>query len=78
MYLITYKEFTEFLQSESIAHGQAIITNTPCIVEFRRGEILKAKIEVVDKAVYKWNLKYGLKNFKDSKNKYWIRGKEWQ
>lgn len=76
MYLVDYKEFTSFLTSESITFNQAVITTVPCIVEFRRKEILKAKVEVVDKSVYKWNNIYGLKNFKESRNKYWIRGKE--
>jgi hypothetical protein len=76
MYLVNYKEYCEFLNSENIAFNRAVITTTPCIVEFRRGEILKAKVEVVDKSVYKWNNIYGLKNFKESRNKYWIRGKE--
>lgn len=77
MYLVNYKEYCDFLNSENIAFNQAVITTVPCIVEFRRGEILKAKVEVVDKSVYKWNNIYGLKNFKESLNKYWIRGKEW-
>jgi hypothetical protein len=76
MYLVNYKEYCEFLNSENISFNRAVITTTPCIVEFRRGEILKAKVEVVDKSVYKWNNIYGLKNFKESRNKYWIRGKE--
>jgi len=78
MYLVNYKEFTDFLQSENIVNTQVVIFNTPCIVQFMRGEIVKAKVEVVDKSVFDWNNIYGLKAFKDSKNKYWIRGKEWE
>jgi hypothetical protein len=76
MYLVSYKEFNDFLNSDNISR-QAIITHTPCIVQFKRGDILKAKVEVVELSAYKWNEKYGLKTFKESKNKYWIRGKEW-
>ena len=77
MYLVNYVEFIEFLNSEKIVSEQTIITTTPCIVQFKRGEVLKAKVEVVNKSIFKWNERFGLTNFKDSQNKYWIRGKEW-
>ena len=77
MYLVSYPEFLEFLKTESIEFEKTPITDVPCIVEFRRGEVLKAKIELVSLSAFEWNRIYGLKSFKKSENKYWIRGKEW-
>jgi hypothetical protein len=75
MYLVTYKEYKDFLKEEKI-DSRSIIDHAPCIIQFMRGNIIKAKIEVVDLAAFKWNEKYGLNIFHDSVNKYWIRGKE--
>jgi hypothetical protein len=77
MYLVSFKEFKEFLDSENIQFEQTIITQTPCILLFKRGETTKGKVEVVDGSVFRWNNIHGLTSFKESKNKYWIRGKEW-
>lgn len=76
MYLVNYKRFREYLEFEKLRNDPVIITNVPCIVEFRRDNRLKAKIEVADLSAFRWNEKYGLKNFKESRNKYWIRGIE--
>lgn len=77
MYLVTYKEFVQYLKDEDIKQDKVVLTEIPCIVQYMRGDIVKAKIEVVEESAFKWNEKYGLKTFKESKNKYWIRGKEW-
>ena len=76
MYLVNFKEYKDFLKEEKI-DSKCIINHAPCIVQFMRGDIMKAKVEVVDLSVFKWNEKFGDKFFKESQNKYWIRGKEW-
>ena len=77
MYLVDFKTFTEFLTSANIPDDNLPLTEIPCIVQHMRGDIVKAKVEVVELAAYKWNKKYGLTAFKGSSNLYWIRGKEW-
>ncbi len=76
MYLVSLKEFNEFFESEGIKKDKVIFTSIPCIVQYKRGEILKAKVEVVSKSAYEWNERYNGRNFKESDNKYWIRGIE--
>lgn len=76
MYPLDFKDFKEFLDKENI-NDQAIITTTPCIVQYVRDGVVKAKVEVVDLKAFKWNEKFGLKSFAKSRNKYWIRGAEW-
>ena len=70
MYLVSYEDFKTFTESEGI-DTQVIITNTPCIIQFHRGDKIMAKVEVVNAASFKSGEK------KKSDNKYWIRGKEW-
>jgi hypothetical protein len=77
MYLVSFKEYKEYLKEENI-DSKCAVNHAPCIVQFLRSDIMKAKIEVVDLAVFKWNEKFGDKFFKESANKYWIRGKEWE
>ena len=76
MILVSFAEFKQFLSEEKINDQAILPAAIPCILQFMKGETIKAKIEVVNAYVYKWNEKYGLKSFRESKNKYWIRGKE--
>jgi len=76
MYQVNYHKFVQYLEFERLKNDPIVITHVPCIVQFNRGDKLKAKIEVVDLSAFRWNEKYGIKNFKESKNKYWIRGAE--
>jgi hypothetical protein len=77
MYNVTQEVFKTFLENQRFATRDVLPPeNIPCIIEFRRGDILKAKVEV--------------KNFKELRraldgvsvtnpdNKYWIRGNEWE
>lgn len=51
--------------------------NMPCIIEFRRGEIIKAKVEVKSFEEFK-DVVSRAKTVANPENKYWIRGNEWK
>lgn len=76
MYLVTLQEFNQYLEEENIKKDKIIFISVPCIIQYKRGEILKAKVEVVSQSAYEWNERYKGECFKESSNKYWIRGKE--
>lgn len=76
MYLVNFKKFTEYIKFEKLKNDPVVITQVPCILIFKRDKRIKAKIEIADLSAFRWNEKFGLKNFKESKNKYWIRGVE--
>jgi hypothetical protein len=49
----------------------------PCIIEFRRAEVIKAKVEVKSYNEFVDVVKRG-KSISHPDNKYWIRGNEWK
>lgn len=71
MYLVTYKEFEEFLGNFEIP----IVSELPTIVEFRDDNILKAKIEL--KSLNELKFAKSGNPIQKALNKYWIRGEEW-
>jgi len=78
MYLVDFKTFREFLKRK----GQwdkplPVIKETPCILEYREGDKLLGKVEVVNLDQFLFLIKYPNSSI-ESKNKYWIRGEEWR
>lgn len=67
MLLVTSQIFKDFLIKNNI-ETNAVISIVPCIVEYKKGGKLMAKVEVLNKRNFKLLLN-GL-------NKYWIRGSE--
>ena len=75
MYLVDYKIFSDFLLKKGIQDNAPLLKEIPAIIEYRKGDILLAKIEVVNFSELKHLRIYG---GKQSKNKFWIRGDEWE
>jgi hypothetical protein len=77
MYLVEPSAFKEFLDKNDLQYQDVSKPVTvPCIIEFNRGDILKAKVETLSYAEFVSVVKFG-KTITAPKNKYWIRGKEW-
>ena len=75
MYLVDYKLFSEFLSKKGIQDNAPLLEEVPAIIEYRKDNILLAKIEVVSMPELKHLRIYG---GKQNKNKFWVRGNEWQ
>jgi hypothetical protein len=75
MYLVDYKLFSEFLSKKCIQDNAPLLEEIPAIIEYRKDNILLAKIEVVSMPELKHLRIYG---GRQNKNKFWIRGNEWQ
>ena len=88
MYLVDFKSFNEFISKKGLLeHSVPTCAVTPAIIEFRKDGVLMAKVEVVDFKVFNFLMKFAkllsskpvIKKGKTvCKNKYWIRGEEWQ
>lgn len=79
MYLVGFKEFDKFLTNKSVSKEFITSESTPFILEFKRDGVMLAKVEMSNIDEYKFLQKYpNSYNPKTSKNKYWIRGQEWE
>lgn len=84
MYLVSFEIFNEFITKKELTKNDIPICKTlPCIIEYKKGDIVMAKVEVINISEFKFLMKYagklGInKGSKDRKNKYWIRGNEWE
>jgi hypothetical protein len=79
MYLVDFPIFDAFMKKNCIYDKDiAIMPDCPFILEFRRGNIMIAKIEMSSIEEYRFLKRYPKTyKLKMSKNKYWIRGNEW-
>lgn len=78
MYLVSAKDFKTFLDKNGLLSGVIPKTKTvPCLIEFNQTGVLKAKVEVLNYAEFLAVVKFG-KDVSSQKNKYWIRGQEWE
>lgn len=79
MYLVDFRTFRNFVSKKNLWHPLPPFTTLPVILEYKSGDKLIAKIEVISLKELKF-----LSMNKDVnpdinklKNKYWIRGEEW-
>lgn len=80
MYLVDYKIFNEFVIKNGLDKNEPpIVEVTPFILEYKRNGVMLAKIEMASVEEFKFLKKYP-KTFNPdkAKNKYWIRGNEWE
>ncbi|MCG8643421.1 MAG: hypothetical protein MI862_27080 [Desulfobacterales bacterium] len=78
MYLVDPITFKTFLDKNNLFNGYAPKPSAlPCIVEFNRADLLKAKVEVSSFDEFLAVVKFGKPVSQRPKNKYWIRGNEW-
>jgi hypothetical protein len=78
MYLVDHKTFNEFVIKNGLDKNEPpIVEATPFILEYKRNGIMMAKIEMVNIPEFKYLKKYQ-KIQGAEKNKYWIRGNEWE
>ena len=76
MYLVDFKAFDLFCKKNKLYENEMPITNTPpFILEFKKGDVLMAKIEMSNIGEYNFLRKFGTSKTLD--NKYWVRGEEW-
>ena len=80
MYLVHYKIFNEFVTKNGLKKNEPpIVEATPFILEYKRNGIMMAKIEMASVEEFKFLKKYPKTfNPNKAKNKYWIRGNEWE
>ncbi len=78
MYLVEPTIFKTFLDNVNLSSGYIPKPESlPCLIEFNQSGWLKAKVEVTSYDEFLAVLKFG-KAVSFQKNKYWIRGKEWE
>lgn len=78
MYLVDFKTFNVFANKNNLYEKEMpILSKEPFILEFKRGDIIMAKIEMKNINEYKFLRKYPTSK-KQLENKYWIRGSEWK
>jgi len=84
MYPVSFEIFSEFLTKKGLAKNDIpFYKTTPCIIEYKKGDIVMAKVEVMSVSEFKFLMKYAGKLGAtrkpiERKNKYWIRGDEWE
>jgi hypothetical protein len=79
MYLVDPDIFKQFLDKNKLAEGYIPNpANVPCIIEFNRDNVIAAKVEVLSINEFSHVVKQGSGLSGIPKNKYWIRGKEWE
>ena len=77
MYNVKPNIFQEFLQNSKLPVNLEKEPNQmPCIIQFMRGAIIMAKVEVLNFDEFQKVVSGQEINKKD--NTYWIRGKEWE
>jgi GTP cyclohydrolase III len=77
MYNVKPNIFQEFLQnSKLLVNLEKEPNQIPCIIQFMRGDIIMAKVEVLNFDEFQKVVSGQEINKKD--NTYWIRGKEWE
>lgn len=77
MYLVGTEIFRDFIGKKGFLNKLSPIYETPpCIIEFRSGNIVSAKVEVMSWGEFKSVIKFG-NVISKPRNKYWIRGDEW-
>nr|NJM01844.1 hypothetical protein [Desulfobacula sp.] len=78
MYLVSPHDFKAFLDNINLSSGLIPKPESlPCLIEFNQSGLLKAKVEVSNYAEFLAVVKFG-KTVSSQKNKYWIRGQEWE
>lgn len=78
MYLVKPEIFKQFLDNEKVKQElQNKPNRIPCIIEFRRNQVILAKVEVMDYIEFEKVVK-SQKVKTPTINKYWVRGKEWE
>ncbi len=79
MYLVDTPVFKSFIDKNNLSEGYipkpAVL---PCIIEFNRTGVLKAKVEVSSYEEFLAVVKFDKEISQQPKNKYWIRGDEWE
>ena len=77
MYNVKPNIFQEFLQNSKLpVNLEKEPMQIPCIIQFMRGDVIMAKVEVLNFDEFQKVLSKQEINKKD--NTYWIRGKEWK
>ena len=79
MYLVEPAILKAFLDKNNLTGG--VIprpAGLPCIIEFNSAGVLKAKVEVSSFDEFLAVVKFGKDITLQPKNKYWIRGNEWE
>lgn len=78
MYLVSFKEFNDFIIKKELDKEPPIFEKEPFILEYKRNGIMMAKIEMSSIGEFKHLRNNKLSgNIGTTKNKYWIRGEEW-
>lgn len=81
MYLVNFDIFNTFIKKNELDKKEPpIIEDVPFILEYKRNGAMMAKIEMSSINEFKFFKRYPNIAAKktDSKNKYWIRGNEWE
>jgi len=77
MYLVDFKTFRKFLKKKGqFDKPMPVINELPCILEYKDGDKLLGKVELINLEHFLFLIKYPNSQV-ESKNKYWIRGEEW-
>jgi len=80
MYLVDFNTFNEFISKKGLDKDEPpLIWQTPFILEYKRDDIILAKVEMSSIEEFKFlKRNKGKINSKTTKNKYWIRVNEWE